>query len=276
MNVSDVRQARRERASSPLRLGQALTIVSDAAVRVLKQVATHLPLRRQAALVSQLLPSRLWFRAALAISQAQGRLVTRMGGNGRLTAALMLDHWLRELSFFGTYPFPYRSTGVEVFRIPGPKLFCWTHLPLTEVPLRVGLENGGPPVAVVSDMGKIVGNNEFQVFGWKEHMEALPVDGRLLSRVKSTLRSGKSVVFLADHYLGGPMSEVPLRLAAKVRVPLILQWAELAPDGTLEITFREAPFPYSQTEEEIAANMAFLKDARDRTLVDLGWGVIPS
>lgn len=245
-------------------------------VRVLKQVATHLPLRRQAVLVSRCLPRTAWYRTALGISRAQGRLVTRMGGNGELTAALMLDHWLRELSFCGEYPFPHHSVGLEVCLTPGPKLFCWTHLPLTEVPMRVYLEGGGAPVAVVSDPGKIVGKNQFQVFGWPVRMEALPADSHLLSRVKTTLRGGKSVVFLADHYLGGPMSDVPLRLAAKLHVPLVLQWAELAADGTIEITYREAPHPYSLTEAELAENLAFLKCARDRALEALGWGVVPS
>ncbi|MGI4827321.1 MAG: hypothetical protein ACRYFU_03895 [Janthinobacterium lividum] len=259
-----------------MRAGPILGKLSDTVVLGLKRAATHLPLKRQAVLISSLLPARLWFRAALVISRAQGRLVQRMGGNGTLTAALIFDHWLRELSFCGQYPLPYRSHGLEVCLTPGPKLFCWTHLPLTEIPMRVYLERGGAPVAVVSDPGKIVGENEFQVFGWPDRMEALPADSHLLSRVKTTLRSGKSVVFLADHYFGGPMSEVPLRLAAMLRVPLVLQWAELTPDGSLEITYREAPFPCSQTEAEIAENLAFLKTARDRTLTTLGWGVIPS
>ena len=271
MEVSNARQGRWERAVAPVRIGQVSGMVSDAFVRGLKRLATHLPLHRQAALVSQVLPARHWLRAARIISDGQGRLVTRMGGNGRLTAALMLDHWLRELSFFGSYPLPLRITGLEGSLTPGPKLFCWTHLPLTEIPLRAYLQAGGPHLAVVSDPGKIVGRNQFQVFGWSELMQALPADGQLLSRVKTTLRSGTSVVFLADPYLGGPMSEVPVRLAAKLQVPLILQWAELTPSGTLEVTFREAPQPYSRTEAEIAENMAFLKAAKIRTLAALGW-----
>ena len=196
-----------------------------------------------------------------------------MGGNRALTTELMLDHWLRELSFSGAFPIPYRSTGLDVCLTPGPKLFCWTHLPLTEVPLRVYLEGGGVPIAVVSDLGKIVGEEQFQVFGWPERMQALPADAHLLTRVLRTFKTGMSVVFLADPYLGGAMSDVPLRLAAKAGVPLVLQWAELTSDGTLEVTYREAPFPYSRTETEIAENLAFLREARDRTLAKFGWGV---
>ena len=261
------------RARPPFALGTGLTMLGTPMVRGLKRLATHLPLDRQAAIVARVLPARHWFRAAVTISRMQGSLVSRMGGNGALTTALMLDFWLRELSFSGPYPLPHRAKGLDVCLAPGPKLFCWTHLPLTEVPMRAYLEAGGEPVAVVSDAGKIVGENEFQVFGWKERAEALPADDHLLSRVRTTIRSGKSVVFLADHFLGGALSDVPLRMARKLRVPLIFQWADLAEDGTLEVTYREAPYPYSRTEAEIAANLSFLAHARDRTLAALGWGV---
>ena len=245
-------------------------------LRALKRAATHLPLNRQTALVARLLPVRFWYRAALLCSRAHGALVERMGGNGPLTTALMLDHWLRELSFSGPYPMPLESRGMELALSPGAKMFCWVHLPLTEVPLRAYLQRGGTPLAVVSDRGKIVGQNEFQVFGWPDRMEALPDGPRLLAQVKTTLRAGKSVVFLADHYLGGPMSEVPVRLAGKLHVPLVLQWAELQADGTIMVTFREAPCPYSQSEAEIAENLRFLREARDGSLKALGWGVSPS
>lgn len=241
-------------------------------LRAAKRLATYLPLSKQAAIVARVLPPERWYRTALTVSRGQGRLVARMGGNGTLTTALMLDHWLRELSFAGAYPIPYRTTGLEICLTPGPKLFCWTHLPLTEVPMRVYLEAGGPPVAVVADPGKVIGDNQFLVFGWPERVEALPADEHLLSRVRTTVRGGKSVVFLADHFLGAPLSDVPLRMAAKLRVPLIFQWAELSTDGTIDVTYRQAPWPYSRSEGEIAANIAFLRTARDRKLAAMGWG----
>ena len=245
-------------------------MLSTPVLRGLKRLATYLPLTRQAAIVARVLPARSWYQAALLISRAQGAMIARMGGNGALTSALMLDHWLRELSFSGNFPIPHRKFGIDVCLQPGPKLFCWTHLPLTEVPLRIYLEAGGAPVAVVSDMGKVVGENEFQVFGWPDRMEALPADEHLLSRVRDSLRSGKSVVFLADPYLGGPMSDIPVRLAGRLRVPLIFQWADLAADGVIEVTYREAPFPLSRSDEEVAGNLRFLTEARQRALVALG------
>jgi len=240
-------------------------------VGLAKGLARHMPLSRQARMIRAVLPRSQWFRAALAISNTQGCLVQATGGNGALTSAVMLDHWLRELSFGGAFPIPYKTEGFEICLTPGAKMYCWTHLPLTEIPLRVYLENGGAPLAVVADRGKIVEQSEFLVFGWPERMQAIPVGLLLLSRVKTALRSGKSVVFLADEYMGAPLSEMPVRLAGRLSVPLIFQWAELLPNGTIQVTYRYAPYPYSRTEEEIAANLRFLREAKENTLGALGF-----
>ena len=244
-------------------------------IRLLKRTATQLPVRRQAELVTRGLPVRLWYRAALLISRAQGRLVVRMGGNRVLTTELMLDFWLRELSFAGPYPIPYRCRGMELVMAPGAKLLTWTHLPLTEFPLRPYCEGGAAPLAVVSDPGKIVGQKEFPVFGWPVRMEAIPTDRHLLPRVMRTLQGGKTVVFLADHYLAGPLSDVPVRLAGRLGVPLIFTSAAFADDGVMDVLFSEAPQPLSRNKEEVAANMAFLREARNQALLRLGWSVLP-
>ncbi len=236
-------------------------------------MAAHLPLSRQAAIVRRLLPPRAWYRCALTAARLQGHLVQRMGGNGAFTTAIMLDFWLRELSFGGSFPLPYRVTGREVVLAPGPRVYTWTHLPLTEVPLRVGLEEGSEPPAVVADRGKIVGDRQFLVFGWKQHIEAIPADDQLLRQVRAKLKGGRSVVFLADPYLGGELSDLPLRLAARMGVPVVFQWAELAPDGVLDVEFRLAPRPLNEDEAAIQENLAFLRDRNREALARLGWHV---
>lgn len=240
-------------------------------LQALKRLASKMPLSRQARLVRRLLPRSAWFRAALIIARIHGQIVKRMGGNAAFTTEFMLDHWLRELSFGGYFPIPYRVTGLDVCRMPGPKLYTWTHLPLTEVPLRAGLENGCEEPAVVADRGKVIGEDAFLVFGWEKKIEALPADDNLLSRVRTTLRAGKSVVFLADHFLGSPLSEVPLRIAARLKVPVIFQWAELSRDGHIEVTFQYAPYPVSETQEQLEANLEFLRAGNQRVLERLGW-----
>lgn len=245
-------------------------MVSSTILKTLKRLGSHLPLERQARIVRWVMPRRLWFASAVRMARVQGRIVARMGGNGAFTTALMLDFWLRELSFGGPYPIPYRVKGSEVCRTPGPKLYTWTHLPLTEVPLRVGLELGGEPPAVVADPGNIVGDSQLLVVGWKDRVDAIPADEQLLLRVRSKLVAGIPVVFLADQFLGGPLSDVPLRLAARLRVPLVFQWAELAPDGVVDVEFRFAPNPLNASEADLQANMVFLRERNSVALQRLG------
>jgi hypothetical protein len=240
-------------------------------LKSLKGLARHLPLTRQAAVVRHALPRSLWFKAAVTIARAQGRLIARMGGNGPFTTAVMLDFWLRELSFGGAFPIPYRVTGAEVVRAPGPKLYTWTHLPLTEIPLRVGLELGGEPPAVVADQGNIVGDRQLLVLGSAQRVEAIPADDQLLLRVRSRLAAGKPVVFLADQFLGGPLSDVPLRLAARLKVPLVFQWAELAPDGVIDVTFQYAPRNVAEESDGLLEDLEFLRTRNRDALTRLGW-----
>lgn len=250
---------------------EASSRVSGTILKGLKGLASHLPLSRQARLVRQAVPRRLWFRTALAIARTQGHLVARMGGNGAFTSAMMLDFWLRELSFGGYFPIPYRVQGLDALLAPGPKVYTWTHAPLTELPLRVGLQEGCVPPTVVADPGNVVGDNELLVVGWKERAKAIPADDALLRRVRSTLRGGTPVVFLSDAYLGGPLSDVPLRLAAKLRVPVVFQWAELAADGVIDVTFQYAPHPPEGGEAALEANLAFLRERNREILRRFGW-----
>lgn len=245
--------------------------MSSSVLKNLKALATRLPLSRQASLVRRTVPRRGWYRTALAVARLQGRLVARMGGNGPFTTAMMLDFWLRELSFGGEFPIPYRVQGAEAFLLPGPKIYTWTHLPLTEVPLRAGLEGGCEPPAVVADAGKIVGNREFLVFGWKDRMEAIPADDHLVRNVRAKLKQGRPVVFLADPFLGGPLSDLPLRIAALVGVPVVFQWAELADDGVLDVTFQMAPRALAEGEAALEADLAFLRERNREALRRLGW-----
>lgn len=240
-------------------------------LKSIKGLAGHLPLSRQAALVRHALPRRLWFRAAVLLARTQGSLIGRVGGNGPFTTAVMLDFWLRELSFGGEFPIPYRVHGAEIVQTPGPKLYTWTHLPLTEVPLRVGLELGGEAPAVVADPGNIVGDNEVLVIGSAQRVEAIPADDQLLLRVRSKLATGKPVVFLADQFLGGPLSDVPLRLAARMRVPVVYQWAELGGDGVIDVTFRFAPRPPADEDAALQEDLEFLRQRNREALARLGW-----
>lgn len=237
----------------------------------MRRVAAQLPLARQAAAVRSMLPRRLWYSAALRLARLQGALATRMGGNGQFTTAMMFDLWLRELSFGGDFPLPYRVVGGEIAAGQGARLYVWTHLPLTEVPLHVVLALGGDVPAVVSDPGKVVGEDQFLVFGSATRARAIRANAGAVREVMATLRAGTPAVFLADAYLGGALRDLPLRVAMRTGVPVVFQWAELGADGVLEVVFQYAPRSPVRTEEDVAVNLAFLAERNREALLRLGW-----
>lgn len=247
--------------------------------RPLRLLGNLFPFSLRIRLVAWLVPTRYWYRLALFASHLQGQVKTRFGGNGALTEALMLDNWMRELTLSAPYPIPWRPGAVDVLSQQKPGhgiLYCWTHLPLVEVPLRALLDLGHSPDMVVADPGKIVNGDEFVVPGHKSRLKAVPADRRVLIRVRTALARGGSVACLADAELFGPLSSQVLQVAGRVGAFVIFQWAERESDDTLRVTFQPAPHPLCRTEEEIAENMEFLRAANKEALRRLGilpdWG----
>ena len=196
-----------------------------------------------------------------------------MGGNGPLTEALMLDNWIRALTFSGEYPIPWVPGDLNILNAPPSTrgiLYCWTHLPLVEMPLRTLLDMGHTLDFIVADPGKIVNGDEFIVPGLKTRVKALSADRRVLIKVRSALAQGKSVACLADAEIFGPLSSQVLQVAGKVGAFVIFQWAERQPDDTLKVNFVPAPYPHCETAEQIEQNLEFLYARNTRTLQELG------
>jgi hypothetical protein len=232
-----------------------------------------MPLTRQVRIASRVVPARWRFRFALAVSRLQGRMMEAFGGNRALTEAMMRDHWLRELTFHGAFPVPWRLQGRDVldrYCVPGPVLYCTTHIPLGEVPLRVVIELGYPTPLPFADPGRIVGQDQYVVAGLPGSIPALPVSGYSLARMRTLLREGRSVVFLADSEFGGELSANPLRLAARLGIPVIFAWAELAADDAIDVTIVPAPHPFCENEAAIEENLQLLREITDRLLHQLG------
>jgi lauroyl/myristoyl acyltransferase len=200
-------------------------------------------------------------------------LKAKGGGNGVLTEALMLDNWLRALTFSGAYPIPWRLVLADVLNEKKQGrgiLYCWTHLPLVEIPLRALYDLGHPVDLIVAHPGKIVEGNGFVVPGLQTRIRAIPVDKRILTRVRTALKEGKSVACLADSEMEGPSSPQILRVAGMSGAFVIFTWAERQPDGTLEVTFTPAPYPLCRSDEEIHKNLEFLQTRNEKTLEELG------
>jgi hypothetical protein len=203
----------------------------------------------------------------------QGALSGALGGNRVLTEAVMLDHWLWELTAVGPYPIPWTVTGAEIIESADPQigtLYCWVHEPLAEFPLRPYLERGYREPMIVADRGRIIGVDQLMVAGLQQRVTAIPANRYALGRAQRSLREGVPVVCLADAQLGGTLYPLVLQLAGRVGARVVFQWAKRRPDGTIEVTFANPPHSKCDTEEAVRENLAFLRAAQQRALAALG------
>ena len=240
---------------------------------VVRNLVRWIPLRRRAQWVARLVPRSSWYRVALSASRVQARITARMGGNGELTEAVMLDHWLHELTLCGAFPIPWRRADVSALeRVDGKTgvLYCWTHVPLSDMPLRAFLEMGHEAPWAVAEEGNIVERGEFIVPGLAQRVRAIAADRYMLLKMRTVLRRGGSVAYMADPELGGPISGRALRLVGRLGARVIFQWAERREDGVIDIWFVDAPQPFCESDEAIEENLEFLRVANRRVLGALG------
>lgn len=239
----------------------------------LKYASSLFPLSRQARLAAWILPKRYWYRFALFASRVHGKVKARTGGNGVLTEALMLDNWMRALTFSGAYPIPLRPGKIEVLKqqtLGRGVLYCWTHLPLMEIPLNALYNLRQPVDLIVAHPGRIIDEDQFVIPGVQARGKAIPADRYTFTRVRTALKEGKSVACLADPELLGPSSSQILRVAGMADAFVVFTWAERQADGTLKVIFMPAPNPLGKTEEEIHENLEFLQIRNRKTLEELG------
>ena len=187
----------------------------------------------------------------------------------------MLDHWLRTLTFSGPFPIPCKWFNAEVLRGKPEDsgkgtLYCWTHVPLVEVPLRVLVELGHRPDVMVAHPGKIVDGECYVIPGLTTRLHSISSDRLLLLRVRTALRDGKSVVCTADREMFGPIMGDVLRVAGRAGARVVFAWAERMKDGTIKVFFREAPHPYCESAEAIGENVEFLRRANRCVFDELG------
>lgn len=237
--------------------------------KVLSWLKEVMPLKRQARIAASVVPPRLRYPFALAISRWQGHMMKWLGRDGALTEVLMREYWIGELTFHGPFPIPWRLHGREAldrYSVPGPVLYYTTHTPLSTIPLRVLVELGFPIPVPIVDKGQIIDGDQYPVLGMAERVPAVTADGYSLTRMRTLFRSGRSVSCLLDRELGGGQYLNPLRLAARLAVPVLLAWAEMGPDNVIDVTFSPAPYPISKSEEEIAANTKALQQINERIL----------
>ena len=237
------------------------------------------PLDRQATILAWIVPPKYRYPAALRVCRLRGLLRGFTGGNARLTEAFLLDLWLRKLTTFGAFPIPTRLIEAKVLgciRAGEPVLFCSTHLPLYDIPLRVIIELGYDPW-IVADRGNIIQNAGMIVPGLEQTAKTIPANLWSLTRLRTVLRSGGVAAYLADAEVGSPLSRAPMSVAASTGARIVFYRATRLPDGVIEVSFLEPPFANPRDDLEIAANLDALRRENNRIYAELGLpGVIPS
>ena len=244
-------------------------------VQALKTIGRRIPLRRRARIVAVLVAKRRWYRTAILISRLHAWITGALGGNRALTEAVVLDSWLRELTFSGAYPIPWRAVTLEGLENSDPSrgvLYCWTHAPLFSMPLYAAIEMGYETPLIAADPGNILGDDEFIVPGQSKRARALPANLHVLMKIRTVLQEGGAVACLADAELGGPLSAIVLRIASQTGARVVFQWAERQPDGVIDIYFINPPRPRNDSEEDIEVNLEFLRVENRRILNLLGLG----
>jgi hypothetical protein len=232
-----------------------------------------MPLSRRARIAAALIPAAYRFRFVLVASRLQGIVMGWLGSSRILTEASMRDDWIRELTKHGGFPIPWRLHGKDVldhYTSLGPVVYYTPHLPLCEVPLRVLADLQYPVPVFVADQGRMVDGDKLIVPGLHRPSPSLPSTEATLVRMRTLLQRGQTVGSTADRNFAGEFYVNPLRLAGRLRVPVIFPFAELAADGVVDVTFRPLPHPLCESEEAIAENLQFLHDRRNTVLMALG------
>lgn len=241
-------------------------------LRFLKNVFGWFPLRGRARIVARLVPARYWYRTALWASRTQGRITGWMGGNRFLTEALMLDHWLQELTLCGEFPIPWRPAKIDALERAQRRtgvLYCSTHLPLLDLPFRLQCEMGFRSPWAIAEIGRII-DAGFIIPGLLSRLRTIPADQYALVKLRSVLRAGESVACMVDAELGSPLSSRTMKVAGKVGAHVIFFWAERQTDGFIDIWFIDAPRPHCESEEAIEENLEALRAINQRILGPLG------
>lgn len=245
--------------------------MTKAAISWLKQ---RFPPARRTRLIAGCIPASLWFRCALVSSRLHGRLADAAGRNGKLTELLMRDHWLHELTSQGPFDIPWRLHGrkaLDKYLSGGPVLYFALHLAMSDMLLRVVQDLGYPVPVPVASQGRTVEGELYPVIGTRALIPALTAGPYTLTRMRTLFQNGTSIACLADqNYLEPELNSNPMRLAGRMRVPVIFAFGEVGEDGVIDVTFEELPHPYCETEAAIEENLDVLAQRRNSILRALG------
>lgn len=229
-------------------------------------------------LIAFVFPPRHWYRALFAVCRLQHHLLRpllllppyRGDPKRRVGLTWLVESSLLHLLSLGRpFPIPMRQRGLQWIReartSPKGVVLCSVHLPFARIILRLLVESGLPPTAVVAHETAIV-DGEFPVWGTTEKLPGLVSDRDVLLKARTILRKGGFVAALIDSNLGNQPNRNVFRLIRSVGARLVFFVTELQPDGTILIDILQPPDPFCESDESVLSNIAFMQERVDRVL----------
>ncbi|MEO8735777.1 MAG: hypothetical protein ABI380_04485 [Edaphobacter sp.] len=241
---------------------------------LLKRLARLISMTRRARIVAAVVPTRHWFRAAKLMSRWHARVTGAMGKSRRgISEAYMREDWLIELSQLGPFPVPMRVCGAEFLKATTSDrcgvILCGTHVPLIRVVLRAAILHGRKMELVVAQPNSSNVNNTIQPTGLSECIPIVAPGLNGLLKIRTVLRRNGLAACTLDERIGSPSRPDLLVLAGRLGARVVTYRASLAPDGVVNVSFQNAPYPFCDSDEAIEANLRAIREDERRTIASL-------
>ena len=225
-----------------------------------------------ASLLALVLPTRLWYPAVLRLSKIQAGVVRFFfrGRRDRTLEARILDRWLSLLSRTRcSFPIPWWTADYQALAETAAHedgvIYCTANAPLVSIALRALADLGyeKPSIAVTCQPGAEMAS---LLAGSPDKLPILEPSIDNLYESHATLLQGGSVLLMADPTQALPYSPGLMRLGQLTGSRVVFVFAELEPDGHIEVEFQTPPDPFCASESSIEANLYALDIESQRIL----------
>lgn len=230
--------------------------------------------KRRVRLLAAIVPARHWFRAAIWMSRWHARITCAVGkSRPGIKEAYLRDDWLYELSRLGPFPVPMQVSGAESLQVTASDrrgiVLCATHIPLIMSVIRAAILTGHKPDLIVAAPHNIrLENNQIQPTGMSEGVPAVPPGPNALLRIRTILRRKGLIACTLDGHVDGPSPDL-LMLAGRLGARVVIYRTSLTPNGIVNVSFQNAPYPFCDSEEAIEANMRAIQEDERRVFASL-------
>ncbi len=158
------------------------------------------------------------------------------------------------------FPIPYTFESFELPKSTQGIILCSVHLPLVKVAVKSCLEH-----EILIDyalVGRATKDSKMAVWGMKTKLPTLVRNSYVLVKAKTRLQQNKTILLMIDQK-DGQYSPNMLKLCQKLNSQLYFLFSELSAHGEIITRYLPAPYPNCNTQQEIEANLNYLRKESD-------------